>query len=296
MNTSTSATNGQQSRHLQFKTRSRVLDRIIGTGWGVVAWVCGLIFFLPVAWMVMTALKPESQTAVWPPRFSFSPTLSEFRSVFSNNGAGIGAYLIHSAEATAISTVAVIVLAVPVAYALSIRPVEKWRDALFFFITTKMLPVAAAIMPLYVLSKDLHLLDTVWVLVLLYTSMNLPLAVWMLRSFLLEIPTELLEASRLDGASLRREMTEVVLPMVAPGIAATALICVIFAWNELFLAVNLTAVRATTMPVFISAIPSEGLYYGTLAAEATIASLPVIIVGWVAQRQLVRGLSMGAIK
>ena len=278
------------------RPRRRLLGHVAGAGWAIVAWACGLAFFLPVAWMVMTALKPESQTAVWPPKFAFSPTLSEFRAVFSNSGLGIGAYLEHSAEATVISTLLVLLLGIPAAYALSINPVAKWRDSLFFFIATKMLPVAAAIMPLYVLSKDLHLLDDIWVLILLYTAMNLPIAVWMLRSFLLEIPTELLEAARLDGAGLRREISEVMLPLIAPGIAATALICIIFGWNELFLATNLTAVNATTMPVHIAAIPTEGLFYGSLAAEATIASLPVVVIGWIAQRQLVRGLSMGALK
>lgn len=277
-------------------TLGRVSRQAVGIGWGLVAWMCGLAFFIPVGWMVITAFKPESQAATFPPTISFHPTLAEFRTVLSNNGIGIGGFFAHSAEATLVSTALVLVLGVPAAYALSIRPVRRWQDALFFFLTTKMLPLAAAIMPLYVLAKDLHLLDHVAVLVLLYTSMNLPVAIWMLRSFMLEIPSELLEAARLDGASLGREIVEVMLPSVAPGIAATALICVIFAWNELFLATNLTATSASTLPVFIAAIPNEGLFYGTLAAEATIASLPVVLVGWIAQRQLVRGLSLGAIK
>jgi sorbitol/mannitol transport system permease protein len=274
----------------------QILARLLGAGWGVVAWICALAFFLPVLWMVLTAFKTESKAATWPPHFIFKPTFSEFTSIFSNNGFGITSYLEHSAQATIGSTFLVLLLAIPAAYALSIRTVDKWRDALFFFISTKMLPIVAAIMPLYILSKDLHLLDRVWVLVLLYASMNMPLAVWMLRSFFLEVPTELLEAARLDGAGLRQELVDVLLPVVAPGVAATGLICVIFAWNELFLATNLTATNAGTMPTFLAAVPTEGLFWAKLAAEATIASLPVIIIGWVAQRQLVRGLSMGAIK
>jgi sorbitol/mannitol transport system permease protein len=127
--------------------------------------------------------------------------------------------------------------------------------------------------------------------------MNMPIAVWMMRSFFLEVPGEILEAARIDGANVRRELTEVVLPVVAPGLAATALICAIFSWNEFFFALNLTSIRAATMPVFlVGFITGEGLYWAKLAAAATLASVPVLIAGWIAQRQLVRGLSMGAIK
>ncbi|MCL2732678.1 MAG: carbohydrate ABC transporter permease, partial [Actinomycetia bacterium] len=141
------------------------------------------------------------------------------------------------------------------------------------------------------------LLDSIWALLLLYAAMNLPLAIWMLRSFMLEVPGETLEAARLDGAGRFREITEVIMPVVSPGLVSTALICVIFAWNELFLALNLTVTKAATMPMFlISSVPQEGLYIAHLSAAATVASVPVIIVGWIAQRSLVRGLSMGAIK
>jgi sorbitol/mannitol transport system permease protein len=148
-----------------------------------------------------------------------------------------------------------------------------------------------------VIALKLHLLDSIWLLIILYTAMNLPLAIWMIRSFMLEVPKELLEAARLDGAGRIREMTGVILPVVSPGLVSTALICVIFAWNELFLALNLTTVNAATMPMYlISSVPQEGLYIAHLSAAATVASVPVIAVGWIAQRSLVRGLSMGAIK
>ncbi len=127
--------------------------------------------------------------------------------------------------------------------------------------------------------------------------MNLPIAVWMLRSFMLEVPGEVLEAVRIDGATLRQEIPRVITPIIAPGIAATALICVIFAWNEFFLAVNLTSTVAGTVPVFlVGFITSEGLFWAQLSAAATVASVPIILIGWIAQRQLVRGLSMGALK
>jgi sorbitol/mannitol transport system permease protein len=275
------------------RARNRARELTGKTGWTVLGWVVGIAFFLPVLWMVITAFKPESAAETWPPKFIFSPTLAQFRLVFS----GMGPYLEHSALATVGSTILVLVLAIPAAYALAIRPVKHWRDGLFFFISTKMLPIVAAIGPLYVIALKAHLLDTIWVLIILYAAMNLPLAIWMIRSFMLEVPTEMLEAARLDGAGRIREIIEVIMPVVIPGIVSTALICVIFAWNELFLALNLTVTNAATMPMFlISSVPQEGLYIAHLSAAATVASIPVIIVGWIAQRSLVRGLSMGAIK
>jgi sorbitol/mannitol transport system permease protein len=262
-------------------------------GWAILAWVVGIVFFLPVLWMLVTAFKPESAAETWPPKFVFSPTLAEFRLVFS----GMGPFLMNSVIATVGSTILVLLLGIPAAYALSVHPVTRWRDGLFFFISTKMLPIVAAIGPLYVIAQHAHLLDSIWLLIILYTAMNLPLAVWMIRSFMLEVPGELLEAAQLDGAGRFREITEVILPVVSPGLVSTALICVIFAWNELFLAINLTTTNAATMPMYlISSVPQEGLYIAHLSAAATVASVPVIIVGWIAQRSLVRGLAMGAIK
>jgi sorbitol/mannitol transport system permease protein len=268
--------------------------RLGAIAWGAVAWLAAIIFFFPVFWMVLTSFKPESAAYTSPPKFVFSPTLSQYKQVFD---AGMGPFLANSAIATVISVLLVLALATPAAYALSMRPVEKWRDVLFFFISTKMLPVVAAIVPIYLAVRDLGMLDSIPTLIVLYTAMNLPIAVWMMRSFFLEVPGEILEAARMDGADLRHELSEVVLPVVAPGIAATALICAIFAWNEFFFAVNLTSIRAATMPVFlVGFVSSEGLYWAKLAAAATLASVPVLIAGWIAQRQLVRGLSMGAIK
>jgi sorbitol/mannitol transport system permease protein len=277
------------------RSRSRQVRRWSGpVAWTVVVWIAALAFFLPVLWMVLTAFKPESAAYTWPPQFTFHPTMSEFSSVFSR---GIGPYLENSLFATIGSTIIVLALGLPAAYALSVRPVGKWRDSLFFLISTKMLPIVAAIVPIYIVARDIHLLDNIYALVLLYGAMNLPIAVWMLRSFMLEVPKEVLEASRIDGVSLRKEITSVIAPIISPGIAATALICVIFAWNEFFFAVNLTSTRAGTVPVFlVGFITSEGLFWAQLSAAATVASVPIILIGWIAQRQLVRGLSMGALK
>jgi sorbitol/mannitol transport system permease protein len=262
--------------------------------WSAVAWLVGIGFFFPVFWMVLTSFKQESDAATNPPKLFFVPTLDQYAAVFDQ---GIGVAMANSVFATGMSTILVLLLGVPAAFALSLRPVRKTSDALFFFMSTKMLPVVAAILPLYVIVSNVGLLDNIWALVVLYTSMNLPIAVWMMRSFFLEVPGELLEAASLDGASLWRSVREVILPLVSPGIAATALICVIFAWNEFFLAVNLTAVNAQTMPVYlVGFIAGEGQYWAVLSAAATMAALPVILCGWFAQNKLVRGLSFGAIK
>jgi len=269
-------------------------SRWYGHGWSVFTWVVAIILFFPVLWMVLTAFKTEGSAYTYPPQIVFHPTLSEFTGVFSG---GIGPPLEHSLFTTLVSTALVLVLALPAAYSLSVRPVKRWRDVMFFVLSTKMLPVVAAIIPIYIVASNLRLLDNDWSLVILYTAMNLPIAVWMVRSFLLEVPLEILDAAKVDGANLFTEVTRVIVPIVVPGIAATALICMIFSWNEFFFAVNLTATRAGTMPVFlVGFITTEGLYWAKLAAAASLASLPVILVGWIAQKQLVRGLSLGAVK
>lgn len=249
--------------------------------WGLLAWIAALGFFFPVFWMVLTAFKQEADAYADPPKLFFTPTLEQFRGVFE---AGAGIALMNSAFATIVSTILVLLLGVPAAFALSLRPVKRTQDALFFFISTKMLPIVAAIIPLYVIVSNIGLLDNIWALVVLYTAMNLPIAIWMMRSFFLEVPGELLEAASMDGASLWTSVREVILPLVSPGIAATALICVIFSWNEFFFAVNLTAVQAQTIPVYmVGFITGEGLFWAQLSAAATLAALPVILAGWLAQ-------------
>ena len=262
--------------------------------WGVLAWLVGLLFFFPVLWMAITGLREESDAASSPPTLLAPPTLTQYREIFDRD---LLPYLINSAFASVFSVILTVLLAVPAAYALSLKPVAKWRDVLFFFISTKMLPVVAAIVPIYLTVKELGMLDNIWTLVVLYTAMNLPLAIWVMRSFFLEVPHELLEASALDGASLRVQLQHIIAPIVSPGIAATALICFIFSWNEFLFALNLTATNAGTTPVFlVGFVSGEGLFLAKLCAAATLVSLPVLIAGWVAQNKLVRGLSMGAIK
>lgn len=260
----------------------------------VVTWLIAILFVFPVLWMVLTSFKQEADAFTDPPRLFFTPTLEQFAGILER---GFLPYLGNSAFVTAVSTIAVLLLTLPAAYALSLAPVKGTSNALGFFLSTKMLPIVAAIIPLYVISQNLGMLDNVWMLILLYTAMNLPLAIWMMRSFFLEVPKEILEAGRIDGANLPTLLYRVALPVVAPGIAATALICVIFSWTEFFYSVNLTAAQAGTVPVFlVGFITSEGLYWAQLSAAALMASLPVMVVGWIAQNHLVRGLSMGAVK
>jgi sorbitol/mannitol transport system permease protein len=257
-------------------------------------WVIAILFVFPLIWMVLTSFKQEADAYTDPPKLFFKPTLDQFAGVVDR---GFLPYLANSTFVTVLVTLFVLLIGIPAAYALSLAPVKGTSNALGFFLSTKMLPVVAAIIPLYVISQNLNLLDNVWALVILYTSMNLPLAIWMMRSFFLEVPTEMIEAARVDGAALPTLLYKIILPVVAPGIAATALICVIFSWTEFFYAVNLTAARAGTVPVFlVGFITSEGLYWAQLSAAALLASLPVMIVGWIAQNHLVRGLSMGAVK
>ena len=235
--------------------------------WTVVGWLVVFIFFFPVLWMWLEAFKTEPQAASSPPTIFFAPTLEEFQEVMSGD---FPPFFINSAIASLGYTFLVLVLGLPAAYALSIRPVKRTQDVLFFFISTRFLPFAASLVPLYLLARDLQLLDNIFALTLIYTTINLPLGVWLLRSFLLEIPHDLFEAARVDGASFFTELVRIVVPLIAPGIAATSLICLIFSWNEFF--------------------------YAKLAAAATLASLPVLLAGWIAQKQLIRGLTLGAVK
>jgi sorbitol/mannitol transport system permease protein len=265
-----------------------------GPWWTFLAWLLTLVFFAPVAWMVLTSLHQESDAATNPPSIFAPLTLDNYQAVFDR---GVSSFLINSLMASVISTLFVLLLAVPAAYALSIKPVEKWTDVMFFFLSTKFLPPIAALLPIYLIVKQVGMLDNIYTLVFLYTSMNLPIAIWMMQSFLAEVPKEILEAAQVDGAGLVRTLASIVAPISAPGLAATSLICFIFSWNEFMFAVNLTATRASTSPIFlVGFISSQGLFLAKLCAAATLVSLPVLIAGFAAQDKLVRGLSLGAVK
>lgn len=304
--------------------------------WAIAAWVIALISFFPVFYLFATGFKSEGDAVDLPPRvipvpgvdsgdgtsvtdvnaredtqstdegaaFWFTPTLDQYRDVI---GRDFLPFFRNSAIASLGSTLAVLILAIPAAYGLAIWPVKKWKDVLFFFISTKFLPAAGVIVPLYIIyspngdpelfNKGLGLLGSMRGLIILYTAMNLPIAIWMLRSFFEEVPRDVLDAARVDGATIWQEITQIMLPMVTPGIAATAFLAVIFAWNEFFFALSLAAAGRSTVPIFmVKFVTSEGLFWAKLSASATMAVLPIILIGWIAQRQLVRGLSLGAVK
>ncbi len=285
--TGTSSTGASQEVHHAKPPRSGVLL-------SAAAWIIGVLFALPVLWMILTSLHSENDAAKNPPDFFAPLSLDGYRSFFD---AGPWPPLLNSLTASVLSTILVLLLAFPAAYALSIRPVKKWTDVLFFFLSTKMLPIVAGILPLYLFAQTVGLLDNIWWLILLYTSMNLPIAVWMLRSFLAEVPVEMLEAASVDGASLTRTLKDIVAPVVMPGIASAALICFIFSWNELLLARVLTSTVAGTAPVFLTGfVTSQGLFLAKVCAASFVVSLPVLAAGFAAQDKLVQGLSMGAVK
>ena len=260
----------------------------------VVTWILVLAFFFPVFWMFINGFKPESVASSVNPVLFFSPTTEGYELAMDR---GMMDYLRNSFIAATVATVICVLLAIPAAYALSLRRVKQVENALSFFISTRFMPVAAVVLPIYMILKELGGLDNIWVLAIIYGSINLPITVWMMRSFLLEVPFEIVEAARVDGAGLFREIVRVVLPIVIPGVAAAALICFIFSWNEYFLATLLTSSEARTTPPFLgSFVDGRGQFLAVLSAAATLAVLPVIAAGWIAQKQLVRGLSMGAVK
>jgi polyol transport system permease protein len=282
----TTASQSQEIRHARAPRSGSLLT--------LLAWAVGLLFALPVLWMVLTSFHKETDAATNPPNLFAPLSLEGYRTFFD---AGPWPPLLNSLTASVLSTLLVLLLAFPAAYALSIRPVKKWTDVLFFFLSTKMLPVVAGILPLYLFAQQVGLLDNIWWLILLYTAMNLPIAVWMLRSFLAEVPIEMLEAAAVDGASLVRTLRDIVAPVVMPGIASAALICFIFSWNELLLARVLTGTVAGTAPVFLTGfVTSQGLFLAKVCAASFVVSLPVLAAGFAAQDKLVQGLSMGAVK
>ncbi|MFJ1592901.1 carbohydrate ABC transporter permease [Kitasatospora albolonga] len=265
---------------------------------GLAAWAVGLVFCLPALWMVLTSFHSEADAATNPPSLAAALTLDGYR-MFFGGGGGPTPWppLVNSLMASVFSTLLVLLLALPAAYALSIRRVRKWTDVMFFFLSTKMLPVVAGLLPIYLFAKNTGFLDNIWLLVLLYTSMNLPIAVWMMQSFLADVPVSIIEAAQVDGARLPTVLGRVVAPVAAPGIAATALICFIFSWNELLFARVLTGVVAGTAPVHLTTfVTSQGLFLAQLCAASVVVSLPVLIAGYAAQDKLVQGLSLGAVK
>jgi sorbitol/mannitol transport system permease protein len=256
------------------------------------------IMFFPILWMAITSFKTEQMAISFPPRLFFQPTFENWRAVILSSGSPFLGYLRNTVVITFFSILLALVLGLPTAYAMAFYPTKRTESSLLWMMSTRMLPPAGVIVPLYVIFLQLKLLDTHLGLILLYTAASFPLVVWMLRSFMLEVPYEIIEAARLDGANLWQEFSRVIMPLLVPGLAATSLLAIIFTWNEFFLAVNLTSIDASPLSVYISTFKAAqgNLFIAKMCAAATASVIPVLIAGWLSQRQLVTGLTMGAIK
>lgn len=254
-----------------------------------------LIIFFPILWMILTSFKTEQIAFAFPPQLIFTPTLENWRvALFEESYFN---FLRNTLTSTGFSTIAAITIGFPAAYAMAFYPTKNTNSAMLWVMSTRMLPPVGVIVPLFIIFRDLKLLDTQASLIIVYTAMNIPLVIWMMRSFMLDIPYEVIEAARIDGVSLWQEIRFIVLPLSVPGLMATALLCFIFAWNEFFFAFNLTIIDAAPLSVYISTFKTaEGLFWAKMSAAATATILPVLIAGWVAQRSLVTGLTMGAVK
>ena len=268
-----------------------------GTNWlaGAIAWIVSLAMFFPIFWMVLASFKTEVDAVATPPRLFFPPTLENYAAIFA--GDNYLHFALNSVVVSVGATVVVLALAVPAAFAMAFYPTGRTRGTLLWMLSTKMLPAVGVLMPIYVLTQTAGLLDTRSVLVVIYVLSNLPIAVWMLFTFFREMPKDIIEASRIDGASVAQAIRHVLLPLVMPGIASTALLSIILCWNEAFWSLNLTASNAAPLTAFIARYSApQGLFWAKLSAASTLAIAPILVFGWASQRQLVRGLTFGAVK
>ncbi|WP_199619454.1 carbohydrate ABC transporter permease [Paenibacillus alkalitolerans] len=270
------------------------MKRLLSSLLTTVTYVAAFVYFFPLLWMFVTGFKNEGEAVIMPPAIFFDPTLDNYRTIWDS---GIGSFLGNSFIIVGISTMFALFLGVSAAYALSMFGIKRADDILFWFISTKLLPAVGVMIPVYIVFKKLGLLDSHISLILIYTAMNIPLAVWMMRSFFKDIPYEIIESTQVDGATGLQGFFQVTLPLVKPGVISTALLCFVFAWNEFLFGVNLTYTDSSTMPVFMASfMTQEGLFWAKMSAVATTAVLPSVILGFFTQKQLVQGLTMGAVK
>ncbi|MCO5732438.1 carbohydrate ABC transporter permease [Rhizobium sp. SSA_523] len=261
-----------------------------------IAWTIGILIFFPILWTFLTSFKSEGDAIASPPVFLFFHwTTENYIEVQSRSD-----YALHFWNSVIMSlgsTLLGLLIAIPAAWAMAFSPTKRTKDVLMWMLSTKMMPPVGALIPVYLIFRDAGLLDTRIGLVIVLTLINLPIIVWMLYTYFKEIPGEILEASRMDGASLAKEIIYVLTPMAVPGIASTLLLNIILAWNEAFWTLNLTTSKAAPLTTFIASYSSpEGLFYAKLSAASTMAIAPILILGWFSQKQLVRGLTFGAVK
>ncbi|QRX82183.1 carbohydrate ABC transporter permease [Glaciimonas sp. PAMC28666] len=264
-------------------------------GRSMLAWLLALLLFFPIFWLGLTAFKTELQAIAVPAKLFFSPTLENFAEVQARSNYLL--YAMNSIITSVGSTLLGLLIAAPAAYSMAFSPTKRSKDILVWMLSTKMLPAVGVLVPIYVLYQKFGLLDTRWGLTIIFTLSNLPIMVWMLYSYFKEIPREILEAARMDGASIFKEFRYVVLPLGLGGLASTALLCLVLSWNESFWSLNLGAANAGTLASLIASYSSpEGLFWSKLSAASLMAIAPIIVFGWFCQKQLVQGLTFGAVK
>lgn len=261
----------------------------------VSAWALALLLFFPLFWLGLTAFKTEMQAIATPPQLFFTPTLATFAEVQARSD-----YLLYARNSlitSVVSTVLGLLIAAPAAYAMAFFRTKRTRDILMWMLSTKMMPAVGALVPVYVMAQTTGLLDSLFSLIVVFTLSNLPIMVWMLYSAFKEVPNDILEAVRLDGATVWTEFQHVILPLTKGGIASTGLLCLVLAWNEAFWSLNLTSANAGTLAALIASYSSpEGLFWAKLSAASLLAIAPIIVFGWFSQKQLVQGLTFGAVK
>ncbi len=261
----------------------------------IVGWSVAGIMFFPIFWMFLAGFKTEVEAVSTPPILFFHPTFENYAAVLQR--ADYFKFAWNSIFISLGSTVLALSLALPSAYAMAFFPTRRTKQTLLWMLSTKMLPPVGVLVPIYLIFRDLGLLDSRLGLLIVYTLVNLPIVVWMIFTFFKEVPHEILEAARLDGAGPKHEFRYLLLPLSLPGLTSTALLTVILAWNEAFWSLNLTAAHAAPLTAFIASFSSpEGLFWAKLSAASTMAIAPIVVLGWMSQRQLVRGLTFGAIK
>jgi sorbitol/mannitol transport system permease protein len=262
----------------------------------VLAWSIGLLIFFPILWTILTSFKSEGEAIELPPKFLFFAWTTENYAVVQERSN----YLLFAMNSILLalgSTLFALVIAIPSAWAMAFAPGKRTKDLLMWMLSTKMMPPVGALIPLYLIFRDFGLLDTRGGIITVLMLLNLPIIIWMLYTYFKEIPGEILEASRMDGASLGKELLYVLTPMAIPGIASTLLLNIILAWNEAFWTLALTTKDAAPLTQFIASYSSpEGLFWAKLSAASTMAIAPILVLGWFAQKQLVRGLTFGAVK
>lgn len=263
--------------------------------WSIFAWLLALLIFFPILWTFLTAFKTEGEAIAFPPRLLPSWTLENFVAVQERSN-----YFKHFFNSVVISvgsTVLALFVAVPAAWSMAFFPAKHTRDILMWMLSTRMMPAVGVLVPIYLIFRNLGLLDNLAGLTVIIMLINLPIVVWMLYTYFKEIPKEILEAARMDGAVLWKEIVYMLLPMAVPGIASTMLLNIIMAWNEAFWSLNLTATDAAPLTAFIASFSGpQGLFWAKLSAASTLAIAPILLLGWFSQRQLVRGLTFGAVK